>query len=367
MVRLRLLVQRQIAAVPRQLSTTARSTRSRAFAGVLSPEISRTRRAPSLENLGGGARGGGFWDERVGRSPTTTRRSSSASRRGASRRRAHRPGLGAVRGRRRQVVDPAAARARELLSKLYGEGDEQAVAAADMLGRALGAEGDVGGATEACRASIRYKEELYGTDSVEVADAQWNAGVAAADGRRGEGRRWIARGVRALPEAVRRAPRLHRHRAQQLALLSSGAPPPPPPAARPHARRRRRPPAPRHTPRPLTRPPPPSQSLDELEAAESALRRCLKAYASVVGAGHADAVAALSLVEVLWAQGKLADAETMLSKQLHAPARAARRRGAARDRPGVGGARDTPVATRRHRRRLARRTARRSAGTTSRW
>ena len=39
------------------------------------------------------------------------------------------------------------------------------------LGRALGAEGDVGGATEACRASIRYKEELYGTDSVEVADA----------------------------------------------------------------------------------------------------------------------------------------------------------------------------------------------------
>ena len=57
------------------------------------------------------------------------------------------------------------------MATLYGEGDEQAVACADMLGRALGAEGDVGGATEACRASLRYKEELYGTDSVEVADA----------------------------------------------------------------------------------------------------------------------------------------------------------------------------------------------------
>ena len=66
---------------------------------------------------------------------------------------------------------PLLRRARELLAKLYGEGDEQAVACADMLGRALGAEGDVGGATEACRASIRHKEELYGTDSVEVADA----------------------------------------------------------------------------------------------------------------------------------------------------------------------------------------------------
>ena len=55
---------------------------------------------------------------------------------------------------------PLLRRARELLAKLYGEGDEQAVACADMLGRALGAEGDVGGATEACRASIRHKDRF---------------------------------------------------------------------------------------------------------------------------------------------------------------------------------------------------------------
>ena len=214
---------------------------------------------------------------------------------------------------------PLLRRARELLAKLYGEGDEQAVACADMLGRALGAEGGVGGATEACRASIRHKEELYGTDSVEVADAHNELSVllqqtgdvekAEVEARAafelylklyGELHAFTATALNnwaLLLQARRR-----RRQSRRCAPPAAGSSPPPDPALYP-------PPA--H---------PPAAPIAVPRRARGSRERTpplLKAYASVVGAGHADAVAALlSLVEVLWAQGKLADAETMLSKQL---------------------------------------------------